>query len=92
MIHELNRNLIAKHGWAPSLFPPSSDESAAMADFYSSNYKKKVPKHGNTLMIQLFLDGMKLQPCRPSFQDARDALLAVSRISTTVCASPIDVI
>ncbi|KAJ1827596.1 hypothetical protein LPJ73_008735 [Coemansia sp. RSA 2703] len=30
---------------------------------------------GNTLMLQLLLDGMKLQPCSPSFIDARDAIL-----------------
>lgn len=32
---------------------------------------------GNTLAMQLVLDGMKLQPCRPSFLDARDAIIAV---------------
>lgn len=83
MIHEINRNLVAKHGWNPTLFPPSN-ATAADADFYSPNYKKKVAKHGNTLTIQLLLDGMKLQPCRPSFQDARDAILTVrcSRLSS----------
>jgi hypothetical protein len=31
---------------------------------------------GNNLAIQLVMDGMKLQPCRPGFVDARDAILA----------------
>ncbi|KAJ1721255.1 hypothetical protein LPJ61_006065, partial [Coemansia biformis] len=30
---------------------------------------------GNALALQLLLDGMKLQPCNPSFVDARDAIL-----------------
>ncbi|KAJ2776739.1 hypothetical protein H4R18_005508 [Coemansia javaensis] len=30
---------------------------------------------GNALALQLLLDGMKLQPCNPSFTDARDAIL-----------------
>lgn len=31
---------------------------------------------GNNLAIQLVMDGMKLQPCRPGFVDARDGILA----------------
>ena len=31
---------------------------------------------GNNLTIQLVIDGMKLQPCDPTFIDARDAILA----------------
>jgi len=31
---------------------------------------------GNNLAIQLVVDGMKLQPCNPTFLDARDAILA----------------
>ncbi len=31
---------------------------------------------GNNLAIQLVIDGMKLQPCSPTFVDARDAILA----------------
>ncbi|MEE8522785.1 MAG: M36 family metallopeptidase, partial [Thermoanaerobaculia bacterium] len=30
---------------------------------------------GNNLAIQLVIDGMKLQPCKPTFVDARDAIL-----------------
>ena len=32
--------------------------------------------------MQLVLDGMKLQPCRPSFFDARDAIIAADRTLT----------
>jgi cysteine-rich repeat protein len=31
---------------------------------------------GNTIALELVLDGMKLQPCEPTFLDARDAILA----------------
>ncbi|MDH3523881.1 MAG: M36 family metallopeptidase, partial [Acidobacteriota bacterium] len=31
---------------------------------------------GNNVAIQLVIDGMKLQPCTPTFVDARDAILA----------------
>lgn len=30
---------------------------------------------GNNLLVQLVVDGMKLQPCEPSFVDARNAIL-----------------
>ena len=31
---------------------------------------------GNNLAIQLVMDGMKIQPCQPGFEDGRDAILA----------------
>ena len=34
---------------------------------------------GNNLAIQLMLDGLKLQPCSPTFLDARDAILAADQ-------------
>ncbi|KAJ1536348.1 Fungalysin/Thermolysin Extracellular metalloproteinase 5 [Nowakowskiella sp. JEL0078] len=40
--------------------------------------KKGVVKHvqgGNIKFLQLVVDGLKLQPCRPSFVDARDAII-----------------
>lgn len=32
-------------------------------------------KGGNNYFLQLVIDGMKLQPCRPTFIDARDAII-----------------
>ncbi|RKP10110.1 Fungalysin metallopeptidase-domain-containing protein, partial [Thamnocephalis sphaerospora] len=46
------------------------DKHGFTEDWYSAS-----PKHGNTLALQLVIDGMKLQPCRPSFTNARDAIL-----------------
>ncbi|KAI9227250.1 MAG: Fungalysin metallopeptidase-domain-containing protein [Piptocephalis tieghemiana] len=50
------------------------DKHGFTKDWYSAS-----PNYGNTLALQLVLDGMKLQPCRPSFTDARDAILLADR-------------
>ena len=39
-------------------------------------------KGGNNLMLQLVMDGLKLQPCEPTFVEARDALLLADLAST----------
>jgi len=41
-----------------------------------------VPKHGNSLIVQLVLNGMKLQICRPSFFQARDAIIEADQVLT----------
>jgi extracellular elastinolytic metalloproteinase len=38
--------------------------------------------YGNTLFFQLVIDGLKLQPCRPSFLDARDSILQAEQVLT----------
>ncbi|KAJ3070638.1 Fungalysin/Thermolysin Extracellular metalloproteinase 5 [Podochytrium sp. JEL0797] len=40
------------------------------------------PMGGNVLAMQLVVDGLKLQPCNPSFVDARDAILEADEILT----------
>ncbi|KAJ2741513.1 hypothetical protein GGI20_005140 [Coemansia sp. BCRC 34301] len=37
---------------------------------------------GNSLLLQILFDGMKLQPCNPSFVNARDAILQAESILT----------
>lgn len=90
MLYGVARNLIDKHGFSATLFPPQVNSTESEDDFYSPKYKHKVPKHGNTLVTQLIIDGMKLQPCRPSFMDARDAIVAVSsslmRVLRSICS------
>ena len=44
------------------------DEFGFDADFYQG-------EAGNNLALQLVVDGLKLQPCNPSFLDGRDAIL-----------------
>lgn len=81
----VSNKLIEKHGFSDSLFPPLPLENGTVpeGDFYRpAEYthegvkKPLIPKHGNSLITQLVLNGMKLQPCRPSFFDARDAIIA----------------
>ena len=36
---------------------------------------------GNQIALRLVMDGLKLQPCSPSFVDARDAILEADRIN-----------
>ncbi|KPV78354.1 uncharacterized protein RHOBADRAFT_23357 [Rhodotorula graminis WP1] len=67
MLFEVAEGLIDEYGFHPTLFPPPG---------------KKVPAHGNTLAVQLVIDGMKLQPCRPSFQNARDAIVTADEALT----------
>ncbi|KAJ1969585.1 hypothetical protein IWQ62_000530 [Dispira parvispora] len=47
------------------------------ADFYSAS-----ETHGNTLVLKLVVLGMKLQPCQPTFKDARDAIILADRLLT----------
>ncbi|KAI0262120.1 Fungalysin metallopeptidase-domain-containing protein [Gloeopeniophorella convolvens] len=87
----VSQRLIAKHGFIESLFPPVPLENGTVptGDFYrpqeftpSGAPKPLVPKHGNSLIVQLVLNGMKLQQCRPSFFDARDAIIQADQVLT----------
>jgi len=87
----VSQKLISKHGFSESLFPPQplEDGTVPEGDFYrTAEYtptgirKPLIPKHGNSLIVQLVLNGMKLQPCRPSFFDARDAIIQADQILT----------
>ena len=83
--------MIAKHGYVNSLFPPppSEDGTIPIGDFYRSPETlapsaagQLVPKHGNSLMMQLVLNAMKLQQCRPGFFEARDAIVQADQVLT----------
>ncbi|KAF8317375.1 hypothetical protein DL93DRAFT_2226339 [Clavulina sp. PMI_390] len=82
----VQQKLIAKHGYSDTLFPPQAEEDGTVpeGDFYRARVANKplVPIHGNTLLLQLVISGMKLQPCRPSFFDARDAIIQADEILT----------
>jgi extracellular elastinolytic metalloproteinase len=84
MVNEMAELMIAKHGFTPEIFMPLPNATKQEQDafFLTENEtpktrasKRKVPRHGNTLTIQLLVDGMKLQPCRPGFHDIRDAIV-----------------
>ena len=91
MLWVVSQRLIEKHGFVDDLFPPKplADGTVPEGDFYRArtldqfgNPGPLVPKHGNSLIVQLVLDGMKLQPCRPSFFDARDAIISADQVLT----------
>jgi hypothetical protein len=49
---------------------------------FKNDVYKPWPTGGNNLAIQLIMDGMKFQPCRPGFVDGRDAILAADQALT----------
>jgi extracellular elastinolytic metalloproteinase len=79
MLWLVSQALIDKHGFSDSLYPPKPFENGTVPEgnFYRPAVGKKplVPIHGNSLIVQLVINGMKLQPCQPSFFDARDAII-----------------
>ncbi|GJE93515.1 fungalysin metallopeptidase-domain-containing protein [Phanerochaete sordida] len=75
----VEQKLIQKHGFSETLFPPKplANGTVPLGDFYRNTTEGVlVPVHGNTLAVRLVVAGMKQQPCRPSFFDARDAIIA----------------
>jgi extracellular elastinolytic metalloproteinase len=78
--------LIEKHGYSEDLFPPKplEDGTVPTGDFYRPGppHQPLIPKHGNSLMVQLVINAMKLQTCRPSFFNARDAIIQADQILT----------
>ncbi|KAG0049297.1 Fungalysin/Thermolysin Extracellular metalloproteinase 5, partial [Linnemannia elongata] len=45
-------------------------------------YTNDKTSYANTLVLQLVTDGLKLQPCSPSFIQARDAIIQAEKILT----------
>lgn len=84
-LFEMAENLIDVHGFNPSLFPPApnaKDDSGFYSAAALEKTGKRVPAHGNTLALQLVIDSMKLQPCRPSFINSRDAIITADKALT----------
>ncbi|KAF9434794.1 Fungalysin/Thermolysin Extracellular metalloproteinase 5 [Entomortierella beljakovae] len=50
--------------------------------FTDNWYTEDIEKYANTLVLQLVVDGMKLQPCFPSFTQARDAIILAEKLLT----------
>lgn len=51
------------------------------AGFRENLYDMTAPLAGNQIAFQLMMDGLKLQPCNPTFLDARDAILLADRVN-----------
>ncbi|KAJ3098259.1 Fungalysin/Thermolysin Extracellular metalloproteinase 5 [Phlyctochytrium bullatum] len=43
---------------------------------------KRWTRGGNVLLLQLVMDGLKFQPCNPTFVDSRDAILLAEKVLT----------
>ncbi|CAE6530047.1 unnamed protein product [Rhizoctonia solani] len=82
----VSQRLVEKHGYSQTLFPPQPLHNGTIptGNFYQHQVKHKslIPRHGNTLMVQLVIFAMKLQPCRPTFFNARDAIIEADRLLT----------
>lgn len=65
-LYEIYWNLVDKLGAAPDLFKAADSPT----------------QYGNSLLIQLIIDGMKLQPCDPLFLEARDAIVQAELLLT----------
>ena len=74
-----NTALTQPHGigfvWATMLWDLTWD----LIDKYGYDPNVYNGKGGNNLSIQLVIDGLKLQACRPGFVDSRDAILLADR-------------
>lgn len=63
--------------WAATLW----DLYWALVDVHGANPDPTVATAGNNIAVQLVMDGMKLQSCRPGFVDGRDAIIAADLIN-----------
>ncbi|HLP64290.1 T9SS-dependent M36 family metallopeptidase [Flavobacterium sp.] len=79
---EDSNTLARPHGvgsvWASMLW----DLSWAYVDKYGFDPNVYNGNGGNNRVLQLVIDGLKLQPCEPSFVDGRDALIAADQATT----------
>ncbi|KAF9976345.1 Fungalysin/Thermolysin Extracellular metalloproteinase 5, partial [Modicella reniformis] len=67
--------------WAEMLFEVYQNLRLVLpfTDDWYTNDKKS---YANTLVMQLVIDGMKLQPCKPTFSSARDAIIQAEKALT----------
>jgi len=85
MLWVASQKLIAKHGFSDNLFPPAPGADGKVPrkhHFWREDKEVLVPRHGNSLAVQLVINGMKLQPCRPGFFEARDAIIEADHVLT----------
>lgn len=69
MLYEVMWNIIDKHGLNPARKPTFIPGGV-------------VPNDGRYLAMKLVIDAMALQPCNPSFVDARNAILDADSVLT----------
>ncbi|KAI8065377.1 Fungalysin metallopeptidase-domain-containing protein [Gilbertella persicaria] len=81
MLYEVYWNLVDRLGFTPEWFPPVPNDpyKTAMNEEELEEVRTHITSYGNTLAMQLVIDGLKLQPCNPSFVSARDAILEAEK-------------
>ncbi|ELR08504.1 hypothetical protein GMDG_03203 [Pseudogymnoascus destructans 20631-21] len=67
ILYEVLWNLVEKHGNSEARQP---------------TFNGKVPTDGKFLTMKLVIDGMALQPCSPTFVQARDAIIDANKALT----------
>ncbi|KAF9090067.1 Fungalysin/Thermolysin Extracellular metalloproteinase 5 [Mortierella sp. AM989] len=67
--------------WAEMLFEVYQNLHLRLP-FTEKWYTDDKTSYANTLVLQLVVDGLKLQPCTPSFIQARDAIIQAEKILT----------
>ena len=67
ILFEMYWNLVDKYGFSEDWYNPSAKNGTNTA--------------GNVVALQLTVDGLKFQPCRPTFVDARDAILQADEVT-----------
>lgn len=76
-----NPEISVPHGvgfiWATMLW----DMTWNLIEVYGYNADLYQGTGGNNLALQLVMDGLKLQPCRPGFVDMRDAILTADEVN-----------
>jgi uncharacterized repeat protein (TIGR01451 family) len=76
-----NSEISAPHGvgfiWATMLW----EMTAKFVDLYGFDADIVHGTGGNNIAMQLVIDGLKLQPCSPTFTEMRDAILAADAIN-----------
>ncbi|KAG0169327.1 Fungalysin/Thermolysin Extracellular metalloproteinase 5 [Apophysomyces sp. BC1034] len=83
MLYEVYWDLVDKYGFNPNWFPPGpADGGLTMTAEDLARVRNHIVSSGNTLALQLVIDGMKHQKCNPSFLDARDAILSADEALT----------
>ncbi|KAF8835581.1 hypothetical protein BDN67DRAFT_1038918 [Paxillus ammoniavirescens] len=93
----VQQRLIGTHNFLKTLLPPTPNADGFLPPNYfyrpqtfnslTGHANPLVLKHGSMLLMQLVLNGTKLQPCAPGFfdaRDARDAIIQTDEILTGV--------
>lgn len=70
ILNEVYWNLVDGWGYSDDVYNPQA-----------TGRKDAEGPAGNIVALQLVIDGMKLQPCRPSFVNARDAILQADEVT-----------